>query len=96
MSLLDVVHCLDCSVGILILAITHEAETTATTGITILYNNLQYHNQTESGTVRWSRSYCFLDLTELFEFGAKSGVVGVPCKATVFILELERCMLNRE
>lgn len=39
-SLLDVIHCIDSSVGILFLAVAHEAEATATTGLTILDNNL--------------------------------------------------------
>lgn len=39
-SLLDIVHCLDCRVGILFLAEAHEAEATATTGITVLDNDL--------------------------------------------------------
>ena len=43
--ILDVVHCLDCVVGILVLAVAHKAKTTATTGIAVLDNNLKYHGQ---------------------------------------------------
>ena len=39
-SLLDIVHCINSSDGILIGAEAHEAEATATTGITVLDNNL--------------------------------------------------------
>ena len=39
-SLLDIVHCMDCRVGILFLAVAHEAEATTTTGLTVLDNNL--------------------------------------------------------
>lgn len=38
--------------------------------------------------VTWSRSYRFIDLTVLFELGAKRGVVGVPCKATAVASDL--------
>lgn len=39
-SILDIVHCINCRVGILFLAIAHKAEATATTGLTVLDNNL--------------------------------------------------------
>ena len=86
-SLLDVVHCLDCSVGILVLAIAHKSETAATTSIAILDNDLYHHIETRVEMLRWSMSYGFLDLTKFFELGAKSVVVGVPCKATADMSE---------
>ena len=38
--------------------------------------------------IRRGRSYCFIDLAELFEMRTKSLVVGVPCEAAAIWLDV--------
>jgi len=81
MRLLDVVHVGDRSVSFSVLRKTDEAETTAATGVAVLDDNLRLSVRVAWGWVK--TTYGFLDLAKLFELGAKSAIVGVPCEATV-------------
>jgi hypothetical protein len=81
MCLLDVIHLLDGSISLGILAEANETEATAAAGVTILHDDLR---SLAKGALRRVRStYSLLDLTELLELGAKGLVVGVPGKASV-------------
>lgn len=81
-NLLNVVHLLDSIIGGLLIGEADEAEATATTSITVLDNDLY------TGVIESSRrpcgceTYSLLNLAILLELGAKSAIVGVPCKAT--------------
>jgi len=87
-SLLNVVHLLDGIIGGLLIREADEAKATATTSITVLDNDLD--TRIIEGSVRLGgcETYSLLDLAILFELGAKSAIVGVPCKATISKISL--------
>lgn len=83
-NLLYVVHGSDRSIGLGVLSEADETETTATSSVTVLNDDLKeevmlVHNY-DPGAIF---SYSFFNLTVLLELGTESCVVRVPCKAAV-------------
>ncbi len=66
----------------MLLTISDEAKATATTGVAVLDDNLHWILARCAPKNGLAQVYCFLNGAKLFELCAKSGVVGVPGKAT--------------
>ena len=81
MRLLDVIHLVDGSISLGVLAEANETEATAAAGVTVLDDDLGALVKGALGRVR--NTYSLLDGTELLELGAEGLVVGVPGKASV-------------
>ena len=81
MRLLNIVHVSDGSVSLGVLGEANKAETTAATGVAVLYDDLRLSVMVACERAR--DTYGFLDLTELLELATKSLVVRVPCEAAI-------------
>lgn len=81
MRLLNIVHVSDGGVSLGVLGEANKAETTAATGVAVLYDDLRLSVMV---ACEWARdTYGFLDLAELLELAAESLIIGVPSEATV-------------
>jgi hypothetical protein len=79
--LLDVIHVSDGGISLGVLGEANEAETTAATGVAVLHDDLQSSVRVACGWVK--STYSLLNLTILLELGAESGIISVPCEATI-------------
>jgi hypothetical protein len=60
----------------------NETEATATARVAILHDDLGLISSPPYQCYHKDSTYRFLNGTELFELGAESGVIRVPCQAT--------------